>query len=135
MKQYSQVVPSFNWRVAIFVTFVFISLSMYGGTAFAHAKLVKSDPPNRATLNVAPKQIQLWFNEEIEGNFATISLQDADGNTITDASPEAVPDDLKSVVLPLTEITPGRYTVNFRIMSTDGHVVESNYNFTLKNTE
>jgi methionine-rich copper-binding protein CopC len=135
MKQYSQVVPSFNWRVAIFVTFVFISLSMYGGMAFAHAKLVKSDPPNRATLNVAPKQIQLWFNEEIEGNFATISLQDADGNTITDTSPEAVPDDLKSVVLPLTEIPPGRYTVNFRIMSTDGHVVESNYNFTLKNTE
>lgn len=135
MKQYSQAVHSFNWRAAIAITLTFLLMSIYGGAAFAHAKLVKSDPPNRATLNVAPQHIQLWFNEEIEGNFASISLLDADGNTVTDANPEAVPDDLKSVVLPLSEIPPGRYTVNFRIMSTDGHVVESDYNFTLKNTE
>lgn len=135
MKQYSQVVHPFNWQVAFAATLVLIFACIYGEAAFAHAKLVKSDPPNRATLNVAPKHIQLWFNEEIEGNFASISLLDADGNTVTDASPEAVPDDLKSVILPLSEIPPGRYTVNFRIMSTDGHVVESDYNFTLKNTE
>ncbi|GJL73752.1 MAG: copper resistance protein [Nitrosomonas sp.] len=135
MKQYSHPVHSFNWRAAIAVTLAFLLMSICNGAAFAHAKLVKSDPPNRATLNVAPEHIQLWFNEEIEGNFASISLIDADGNTVTDASPETVPDDLKSVVLPLSEIPPGRYTVNFRIMSTDGHVVESDYNFTLKNTE
>jgi copper resistance protein C len=135
MKQYSHAVHSFNWRAAIAVTLAFLLMSICNGAAFAHAKLVKSDPPNRATLNVAPEHIQLWFNEEIEGNFASISLLDADGNTVTDASPETVPDDLKSVVLPLSEIPPGRYTVNFRIMSTDGHVVESDYNFTLKNTE
>lgn len=135
MKQYSQVVPSFNWQVAITSALVFIIMSVYGGAAFAHAKLVKSDPPNRAVLNVAPKQIQLWFNEEIEGNFATVSLLDADGNAVSDASPKAVPDDLKSVVLPLAELAPGKYTVSFRIMSTDGHVVESNYNFTLKDSE
>lgn len=135
MKQYSHSVHSFNWRAAIAVTLAFLLMSICNGAAFAHAKLVKSDPPNRATLNVAPEHIQLWFNEEIEGNFASISLIDADGNTVTDASPETVPDDLKSVVLPLSEIPPGRYTVNFRIMSTDGHVVESDYNFTLKNTE
>lgn len=134
MKQNSQVVPSYKWLIII-VTVVFFSLSLYGGVAFAHAKLVKSDPPNRATLNVAPKQIQLWFNEEIEASFALISLLDANGKPVTDASPETVPGDLKTVLLPLPEIASGRYTVNFRIMSTDGHVVESDYNFTVKNTE
>lgn len=134
MKQNSQLVPSFKWLIAI-ATLAFFALSIYGGSAFAHAKLVKSDPPNRATLNITPKQIQLWFNEEIEGSFASISLHDADGKSVTDTSPETVPDDLKTVVLPLPEIAPGRYTVNFRILSTDGHVVESDYSFTLKNAE
>lgn len=134
MKHNSQAVQSFKWLMVIF-TITFLIFSMYGKSAFAHAKLVKSDPPNRATLNVAPKQIQLWFNEEIEGSFASISLHDANGKSITDNNPELVSDDLKTVVLPLPEIVPGRYTVNYRIMSTDGHIVESDYNFTLKNTE
>jgi len=134
MKQNSRVVPSFNWLIAI-ATIAFFALSIYGGSAFAHAKLVKSDPPNRATLNIAPEHIQLWFNEEIEGSFASISLHDADGKSVTDTSPETVPDDLKTVVLPLPEIAPGRYTVNFRVLSKDGHVVESDYSFTLKNAE
>jgi copper resistance protein C len=134
MKQNSQVVPTFKWLIAI-ITVAFFALSFYGGPVFAHAKLVKSDPPNRATLNIAPKQIQLWFNEEIEGSFASVSLLDAEGKSVTDTSPETVPDDLKTVVLPLPEIAPGRYTVNFRILSTDGHVVESDYSFTLKNIE
>jgi copper resistance protein C len=134
MKQNSQVFPTFKWLI-VFITVAFFTLSFYGGPVFAHAKLVKSDPPNRATLGIAPKQIQLWFNEEIEGSFAAISLHDAEGKSVTDASPETVPDDLKTVVLPLPEIEPGRYTVNFRILSTDGHVVESDYSFTIKNTE
>ena len=134
MKQNSQVLPSFKWLIAI-VTIAFFALSIYAGPSFAHAKLVKSDPPNRATLSIAPKQIQLWFNEEIEGSFASISLHDAEGKSVTDASPETLPDDLKTVVLRLPEIAPGRYTVNFRVLSKDGHVVESDYSFTLKKAE
>ena len=134
MKYNSQTVPSFKWIVTI-LSIAFITFSIYGKPAFAHAKLVKSDPPNRATLNAAPNQIQLWFNEEIEGSFASITLLDANGKSVTDDNPEPVPDDLKTVVLPLPEMAPGRYTVNFRVMSTDGHVVESDYSFTLKNTE
>ncbi len=134
MKHNSQAFYSFKWIIVI-LTITFATLSIYGQPAFAHAKLIKSDPPNRASLNVAPKQIQLWFNEEIEGSFALISLLDANGKSVTDNNPELVPDDSRTVVLPLPEIEPGRYTVNFRIMSTDGHVVESDYKFTLKNTE
>lgn len=134
MKHKSQAFPSFKWIMAI-LTITFITFSIYGEPAFAHAKLVKSDPPNRAKLNVAPKQIQLWFNEDIEGSFAIISLLDANGKSVTDNNPESVHDDLRTVVLPLPELVPGKYIVNFRVMSTDGHVVESDYNFTLKNSE
>jgi len=29
-------------------------------------------------------------------------------------------------------LSPGRYTVRFRVLSVDGHVVESKYTFTVK---
>lgn len=134
MKLNLQLATPPNWMIKtallVFITFVF-----YGGTAFAHTKLIKSDPPNRATINAAPERIQLWFNEEIEGNFATVTLLNADGKPATNNSPEVVSDDLKTVILPIPELAPGKYTVKYRIMSADGHVVESDYSFTLKNNK
>lgn len=101
-------------------------------SAMAHATLVKSDPPRRASLSEAPKQVQLWFNEEIEGNYASVTLLDADKNSVTDAEPEPVTDDLKSIVLDIPEIGPGSYTVEYRVLSVDGHVVESSFGFRIK---
>ncbi|MDH5480906.1 MAG: copper resistance protein CopC [Nitrosomonas sp.] len=103
-------------------------------SVLAHATLVKSEPPRRATLFEAPKQVQLWFNEEIEGSYALITVLDSDKKPITDEKPKAVPDDLKSVVLAIPEVEPGNYTVEYRVLSTDGHVVESSYNFRIKDT-
>lgn len=99
---------------------------------YAHATLVKSDPSRRATLAVAPKHLQLWFNEEIEGSYASITVLDANRNSVTEATPEIVPEDLKSVTLPLPELKPGRYTVEYRVLSVDGHVVESVFGFMVK---
>lgn len=99
---------------------------------FAHATLIKSDPPRRAALTESPKHVQLWFNEEIESNYALITVLDSDGNSVSDEKPASVPDDLKSVVLAMPEIGPGSYTVEYRVLSIDGHVVESNYSFRIK---
>ncbi len=100
--------------------------------AMAHASLVKSDPPRRAILTVPPKQIQLWFNEKVEGAYASVVVRDENKNAVTENSPEIVADDPKSIVLKLHEIESGRYTVHYRVMSVDGHVIESNYDFNVK---
>lgn len=99
---------------------------------YAHATLTKSEPPRRASLSTPPKHIQLWFNEEIEGDYSSITVLDSDKNSVTKALPEMVPGDPKSVVLPLPEINPGRYTVEYRVFSLDGHVVESSFGFMVK---
>ena len=119
------------------LTFLIIFIVLLAGLihtsqVYAHATLTKSEPPRRASLSVPPKHIQLWFNEEIEGSYASISVIDSDENSVTDAVPELVPDDLKSVVLPIPELNPGRYTVQYRVLSVDGHVVESSFGFMVK---
>ncbi len=121
-------------RIAVFLTVLIImSLLFQVNLAFAHATLVKSDPPRRASLSLPPKQIQLWFNEKIEGSYASVAVLDSNKKSVTENNPEVVSGDPKSVVLNIPEIDPGRYTVQYRVMSVDGHVIESSYDFSVKN--
>lgn len=110
-----------------------LSLLWQSKSVMAHAALVKSDPARRATLSASPKQVQLWFNEKIEGAYASVVLLDANKKALTENTPELVADNPKSVILNIPEINSGKYTVQYRVMSVDGHVIESSYDFNVKN--
>jgi methionine-rich copper-binding protein CopC len=100
--------------------------------ALAHALLVKAEPPRRAVLAKPPAEVRLWFNEEIEGDYASLAVLDSEKHPVTDLTPHLAPDDRKSIVLPLPELTSGKYLVKFRVLSVDGHVVDSFFEFTVK---
>jgi methionine-rich copper-binding protein CopC len=100
--------------------------------ALAHSMLVKAEPPRRAVLAKTPAQVRLWFNEELEGEYASLIVLDAEKHPVTEIKPQLAPDDPKSIVLPLPELTPGKYSVKFRVLSVDGHVVESSFDFTVR---
>jgi hypothetical protein len=109
-----------------------LAMCVHAAPALAHSMLVKAEPPRRAVLATAPAQIRLWFNEEIEGDYASLVVLDADKHPVTEIKPQLAPDDRKSIVLPLPELTPGKYSVTFRVLSVDGHVVKSSFDFTVK---
>ncbi len=121
-------------RVTTFaMSLAMLSMLFQVNSALAHATLVKSDPPRRASLSSPPKQIQLWFNEKIEGSYASVTVLDSKKKSITENNPEVVLDDPKSVILNIPQMEPGRYTVQYRVMSVDGHVIASSYDFSIKN--
>ena len=113
-------------------TLMAIAMCVHAAPALAHSMLVKAEPPRRAVPTTAPAQVQLWFNEEIEGDYASLVVLDAEKHPVTEIKPQLAPDDRKSIVLPLPELTPGKYSVKFRVLSVDGHVVESYFDFTVK---
>jgi len=115
-----------------FILIVTFALGMPIASAFAHSMLVKAEPPRRAVLTKSPTQVRLWFNEKIEADYASLVVLDAKKQPITDLKPILAPDDQKSILLPLPELAPGKYSVKFRVLSVDGHVVESAFDFTVK---
>ncbi len=116
-------------RVILIVAF---ALGAPVTSVFAHSMLVKAEPPRRAVLTKSPIQVRLWFNEKIEGDYASLVVLDAKKQPITDLKPTLASDDPKSIILPLPELAPGKYSVKFRVLSVDGHVVESSFDFTVK---
>ncbi|MBH0202397.1 MAG: copper resistance protein CopC [Nitrospira sp.] len=115
-----------------FILIIVFALTIPVTSAFAHSMLVKAEPPRRAVLTKSPTQVRLWFNEKIEGDYASLVVLDAQKQPITDAKPTLAPDDQKSIVLPLPELAPGKYSIKFRVLSVDGHVVDSTFDFTVK---
>lgn len=113
------------------IMFSLLLLMAIPADAYAHAALVKSTPGARSELSQMPGQIELCFNEAVELKFSSIQITDAkkvalklDGLRIG-STPKCL-----SATLPASD--PGVYTVGFRVLSLDGHVVKSSYQFTIK---
>jgi methionine-rich copper-binding protein CopC len=109
-----------------------LAACLQSAPVLAHAMLVKAEPPRRAVLTKPPARVQLWFNEEIEKDYASLAVLDGAKAAVTDAKPTIALEDPKAIVLPLPELAPGKYTVKFRVLSVDGHVVDTSYDFTVK---
>lgn len=103
------------------------------GEAQAHAALVKSEPARRAMLSKPPQQLRLWFNERLEPEYATVSvIMEGVGQPVTTQKVRVDKDDPKLLVLELPMLSPGAYTVKYRVLSVDGHTVDYGYTFTVK---
>jgi methionine-rich copper-binding protein CopC len=120
-----------------FVPFVVNPLFSPGSitTAFAHAYLVKSVPAGRATLFSSPEKILLWFNERLEAKYSYASVLDAEGKRVDANDAQVSAEDPKQLSIGVKKLPPGRYTVNFRVLSVDGHVVERSFPFTIRETK
>jgi hypothetical protein len=99
------------------------------GPARAHAALVRSSPARRATLHRSPARVQLWFSERLEAAYSSVSVWTADGRRVDAGDARVEPEDPTQLSVGLPALAPGRYTVRFRVLSVDGHIVESTLPF------
>lgn len=109
-----------------------LALALLPAAAGAHALLVRSAPARRAVLTHPPERVELWFNERLEPAYSSVSVV-TDGSTRVDRGDAIVgPDDPRKLSVTLPALAPGAYLVKFRVLSVDGHVVESSFAFTVK---
>lgn len=109
-----------------------VAAMMMTELASAHAGLVKSVPGSRASLSRAPAQLELCFNEEIELKFSTVQLLAPDGAAVpVGASGFGSSKRCLAASLPALHQV-GVYTVKYKVLSQDGHVVEYGYTFALR---
>lgn len=96
----------------------------------AHARLERAEPAPRSTLSHTPAVVRLRFNEALEADYSRLTVEDSAGRPMTTSAPSAPTD--HSLQLTLPALAPGRYRVRYRVLSSDGHVLENAYEFTLQ---
>lgn len=101
---------------------------LLGGSALAHAKLISSDP-GPGSSGAAPAELTLTFNEVLNLSFSGVKLTDPDGATI-ETGEVALSDDNKGMVVPiLGQLASGEHSVEWNVLSSDGHKLKGIYSF------
>ena len=96
--------------------------------AFAHADLASSDPADGSSLTAPPASVTLTFNEPLLEETVDVAIQGPDGLVAADAAQA----DGATVLIPWpAAATGGDFSVNYRVVSADGHPVEGNVRFTI----
>ncbi|GAA3294798.1 copper resistance protein CopC [Dactylosporangium vinaceum] len=95
--------------------------------AWAHSKLLSSDPADGATVSTPLTAVSLTFNEGVQQQFSTVVVTGADGQSYVDGTPRVVDRTLSQAVRALPA---GEVTVAWRTVSADGHPVEGRFAFT-----
>jgi len=100
--------------------FIAVSLAvMISAPALAHAFVTRTDPIDGATLSEAPRQIRLWFSEEVALNLSKFAVIDSAGQSISIDAAHSEAADPAQVTLNLPELKPGAYRVTWDALSTD----------------
>jgi methionine-rich copper-binding protein CopC len=97
--------------------------------ASAHATRIATDPADNAALAQGPARVSATFNEAMQDAFAAMTVVGPDGNLWSTGAPRVQGAVVSVEVRPLGPA--GRYTVNYRATSADGHVVSGSWGFDL----
>jgi copper resistance protein C len=98
----------------------------------AHAILVKSQPAKDETVKEAPKQIDLWFNDPVRSEYKALAVIDGEGKRVDNHDVEQSLTDGSNIHATVQNLTPGTYTVRYRVVSEDTHIVTGKFQFTVK---
>lgn len=101
------------------------------GPVLAHAELLESEPAAGETVAESPEQVRLRFNEPVDAAFGPLKVYDSSGERVDEDDARKDPGDARVVETSLEELTRGTYTVEYRVTSVDGHVVEDTYDFSV----
>ena len=92
--------------------------------AFAHASLQTITPGDETLVPATPKEVVLRFDEAIDINLgAGIEVYGPNGSR-TDRSDSTMRDLDKVVAITIDDAGPGTYTVAWRVVSEDSHVLK-----------
>jgi methionine-rich copper-binding protein CopC len=104
-----------------------ILLLALASSAHAHSLLLESAPAADALLGAPPPEISLRFNNRIEKKLSTVRLLDERGGARPLTMLADGPADRLTATVP--SLDPGAWRVEWRVLSTDGHVVSGRFSF------
>jgi methionine-rich copper-binding protein CopC len=98
--------------------------------AFAHNKLMKTEPAAGAVLKTSPAHVEMWFEEKPDAAVTKIAVKGPAGAVdmapVHAGSGNAVVADIKG------KLADGRYTVSWQTAGDDGHMSKGDFGFSLQ---
>jgi methionine-rich copper-binding protein CopC len=102
------------------------------GLALGHSGLQRTEPPAESKLKRPPSEVKLFFSERLEPAYSTVRVKDDSGAQVDRQDAHVDPSNPLLLRATLQPLEQGAYTVNWRVLSVDGHVTEGRFAFQVK---
>ena len=99
---------------------------------WGHVFPVRSDPRVGWTVATAPSKVTIWFDGELEPAFSTIAIYDSAKQQVDKGNSRITGADSSVLEVDLLPLAEGRYRVYWRALSTDTHVTEGDFSFSIE---
>jgi copper resistance protein C len=101
------------------------ALLLGGAAAHAHAFLDHANPRVGSTVRTAPREVTLWFTQQLEPSFSSAQVHDAAGARVDQGARVSG----MQIHLSVRSLPPGAYKVRWRVLSVDTHTTEGSFSF------
>lgn len=99
----------------------------------AHAHLTKQSPAANAEVAASPQALTLNFSEGVEPGFSGAKLTGPNKEQIKTGKASRSEQDKTQLIVPLDQtLEAGKYTVDWHVVSVDGHKTKGQYTFSVK---
>ncbi|NDO83862.1 hypothetical protein CJP72_24925 [Citrobacter sp. NCU1] len=113
--------------------FIFLVSMLVAPAVWAHAHLTHQYPAANAVVDDVSQAITLNFSEGIEPGFSGVTLTGSKQEIIKTQKATRNEQDEKQLIVPLEQpLNPGIYTVDWYVVSVDGHKTKGQYSFSVK---
>jgi methionine-rich copper-binding protein CopC len=95
----------------------------------AHAIIVKTSPPQGGVASGDIGKVDVWYDAGIRDSLAALAVISSSGERIDKRDAAIDSADPAHVSVTVNPMTPGKYTVRYRALSADGHMVSGAWEF------
>jgi methionine-rich copper-binding protein CopC len=112
-------------RMLIFAASALVTVTA-GTAAKAHAFLDHAEPRVGSTVPTAPRELTLFYTQNLEPAFSAVEVSDANGKRVDQGKPSISAAVMRVGLKPLA---PGTYRVRWHVLSVDTHTTEGSFTF------
>lgn len=98
----------------------------------AHAIVVRTSPAQGGVGAGDIGKVDVWYDAGIRDAFAALAVVSASGERVDKRDAAIDSADPSHVSVSVNKLTPGKYTVRYRALSADGHLVSGAWEFEVR---
>ena len=95
----------------------------------AHAFLDHAEPRVGSTVSAAPRELALFYTQNLEPAFSSVEVSDANGARVDLGKPTISASTMR---VGLKQLPPGTYRVRWQVLSVDTHTTQGSFTFHVK---
>lgn len=120
-------------KIMVFISLILFLSLLTPNTAFAHVDIASTTPVDGSVSPTQPKEAILTFEGLVDPSQVSMTLRKADGSKLESPKPITPPGPATNVKFSIITLTDGTYVLGYRAYSSDGHIVEGEFSFTVGN--